>query len=149
MLQAKMLNAMERYGYPKTTKTYYFMLLSMRQNLELERALDTLEEMKKEKLVPGLLSYLSVFDMALHLREPAIASRVLERSIHYQKVSPSIKYDNLMKFGIFPHFAAYGMAATIPSMVPTTTISTGIFILLGREPETLEQYILINKANLL
>lgn len=56
------------------------MLLSMRQNLELERALDTLEEMKKENLVPGLLSYLSVFDMALHLREPAIASRVLEEA---------------------------------------------------------------------
>ncbi|KAG2192640.1 hypothetical protein INT46_001098 [Mucor plumbeus] len=95
----------------------------------------------------------SVYELIGDIITPAerasIASRVLERSIRYQKVSPSIKYDSLMKLGIFPHFAAYNLAATVPSMAPTTSISTGIFILLGREPETLEQYILLNKTNLL
>lgn len=80
VLQAKILNAMERHGYPKTTKTYHCMFLCMRQSLELERALDTLELMKKENLVPGLLSYLSLIDMALHLRESTVASELLEEA---------------------------------------------------------------------
>ncbi|KAI8636369.1 hypothetical protein BD408DRAFT_355777 [Parasitella parasitica] len=78
ILQAKILNAMERYGYSKTTKTYYYMFLCMRQNLELERALETLELMKGRDMVPGLLSYLSMIDIALQLREPTIASDLLE-----------------------------------------------------------------------
>lgn len=52
----------------------------MRQNLELERALDTLETMKRANLVPGLLSYLTVIDMALHLREPSIACDILDEA---------------------------------------------------------------------
>lgn len=80
IVQAKMLHAMERHGYPKTTKTYHYMLLCMRQNLELERALDTLEIMKRANLVPGLLSYLAVIDMALHLREPSIACDMLDEA---------------------------------------------------------------------
>lgn len=56
------------------------MLLCMRQNLELERALDTLDIMENANLTPGLLSYLSVIDMALNLREPTIASDILEKA---------------------------------------------------------------------
>ncbi|KAL0142846.1 hypothetical protein V8B55DRAFT_1350665 [Mucor lusitanicus] len=80
IVQAKMLHAMEQLGYHKTTKTYHYMLLCMRQNLELERALDTLETMKRANLVPGLLSYLTVIDMALHLREPSIACDILDEA---------------------------------------------------------------------
>ncbi|KAL9544690.1 hypothetical protein PS6_008641 [Mucor atramentarius] len=80
VVQAKMLHAMERHGYPKTTKTYHYMLLCMRQNLELERALDTLDIMENANLKPGLLSYLSVIDMALNLREPTIASDILDKA---------------------------------------------------------------------
>ncbi|CEP15763.1 hypothetical protein [Parasitella parasitica] len=79
-VQAKVLNTMEQYGYYKTIKTYHYMLLCMRQNLELERALETLEQMKEKNMVPGLLSYLSVIDMALHLHEPAVASELLEQA---------------------------------------------------------------------
>lgn len=56
------------------------MLLCMRQNLELERALDTLDIMENANLTPGLLSYLSVIDMALNLREPTIASDILDKA---------------------------------------------------------------------
>jgi uncharacterized protein YbjT (DUF2867 family) len=102
------------------------------------------EDIKKH----GDIVYELIGDVVTLDERSSIASRVLERPIRYQKVSTFSKYDQLMKTGMFPHGAAYNLAGNIPTLSPTTTISTGIPILIGREPETLEQYILSNKAYL-
>ncbi|GAN09697.1 nucleoside-diphosphate sugar epimerase [Mucor ambiguus] len=102
------------------------------------------EDIKKH----GDMVYELIGDVVTLNQRSIITSRILERPIRYQKVSTSSKYDQLMKTGMFPHGAAYNLAASIPTVPPTTAISTGIPILIGREPETLEQYILSNKAYL-
>lgn len=76
-LQAKLLYRMEASGHHKTSRTYYYMILCMQRNLELERALDTLKLMKKEKLDIGLLNYLNVTDLAIKLKHPSIAAELL------------------------------------------------------------------------
>lgn len=50
----------------------------MRENLELERALDTLDVMKKQSMQPSLLSYLDVLDIAFRLEEPTVAYDLLQ-----------------------------------------------------------------------
>lgn len=100
------------------------------------------EDVKKH----GDIVYELIGDVATLDERTATFSRVLERPISYQKVNPSSKYDQLMKTGLFPHGAAYSLVASTPTMPPTTVTSTGIPILIGREPETLEQYISSNKA---
>ncbi|KAF1803247.1 hypothetical protein V8B55DRAFT_1503789 [Mucor lusitanicus] len=102
------------------------------------------EDIKKH----GDMVYELIGDVVTLDERSSIASRVLERPIRYQRVSTSGKYDQLMKTGMFPHGAAYNLSASIPTVPPTTSISTGIPILIGRDPETLEQYILSNKAYL-
>lgn len=77
-LQAKILYRMEESGYCKTNKTYYYMILCMQKNLELERALDTLELMKKENMNIGLLNYINVIDLAIKLQSPSIAAELLK-----------------------------------------------------------------------
>lgn len=52
----------------------------MRENAELERALDTFELMRRQNITPGLLTYLSVIDMAINLHQPDIASQLLEQA---------------------------------------------------------------------
>lgn len=52
----------------------------MRENIELERALDTFELMKRQNIVPGLLTYLDIIDMAVSLHQPDIASELLEQA---------------------------------------------------------------------
>ncbi|KAL9547821.1 hypothetical protein MBANPS3_005987 [Mucor bainieri] len=86
----------------------------------------------------GDIAYELVGDVLTPNELVAITSRVLERPVSYQKI-----------IGRFPHAAAYQIAASIPSRPPTTTISTGIPILIGREPETFEQFLSLNKAQLL
>ncbi|GAA5794788.1 hypothetical protein HPULCUR_000135 [Helicostylum pulchrum] len=78
--QAKILHYMENDGYKPTSKTYHLMLLCMRENAELERALDTFELMRRQNITPGLLTYLSVIDMAVNLHQPDIASQLLEQA---------------------------------------------------------------------
>lgn len=97
----------------------------------------------------GDIAYELIGDVVTPNELAAIASRALERPISYQKVSASTKYNHLMQTGRFPHAGAYHIAASIPTMPSITTISTGIPILIGREPETLEQFISLNKAQLL
>jgi pentatricopeptide repeat protein len=68
---------MEQYGHKPTSKTYHLMLQCMRENLELERALDMFDLMKRQKIQPGLLSYLCIIDLAVNLQQPDIASELL------------------------------------------------------------------------
>ncbi|KAG0736965.1 hypothetical protein G6F57_012540 [Rhizopus arrhizus] len=76
-LQAELLLHMEYYGYPKTSKTYHYMLTCMRENMELERALDTIEHMKKQEIEPSTLSYIGIIHLAVLLQQPRTAYELL------------------------------------------------------------------------
>ncbi|CAO3637007.1 unnamed protein product [Cunninghamella echinulata] len=80
VLQAKILERMEAEGIYKTVKTYGFMILCMRNNLELERALDTIEAMEKLQLIPSLNSYLVVIDLCILANEPSLAYNMLKKA---------------------------------------------------------------------
>lgn len=71
---------MESEGIYKTVKTYGFMILCMRNNLELERALDTIEAMEKLQLTPSLNSYLVVIDLCILANEPSLAYNILKKA---------------------------------------------------------------------
>ncbi|KAI8080785.1 uncharacterized protein B0P05DRAFT_539621, partial [Gilbertella persicaria] len=75
-----MLHYMEQSNYPKTTKTYYCMFLCMRETLELEHALDTIDIMKRDNIKMNLHSYATVIDMAVHLNEVEIAHQLLKEA---------------------------------------------------------------------
>lgn len=52
----------------------------MRQNGELERALDTLEEMQRRSIAPSVATLGLVFDMAVLFKEPKIAYDILQQA---------------------------------------------------------------------
>jgi uncharacterized protein YbjT (DUF2867 family) len=75
-----------------------------------------------------------------------IFSRAVGRPFTFKKISAVENYNRLMNFGYLPHHMAFALStslATINSALPNVT--DGIEILLGRKPETLEQYIFDNK----
>jgi len=73
-----------------------------------------------------------------------ILSRVSGRKITYHQTSSVEKYNQLMKSGRVPHFLAYDLSSGgIDNEVPH--ISHGIEILLGRPPQTLEEYLIPHK----
>ncbi|KAI9257702.1 hypothetical protein BY458DRAFT_441187 [Sporodiniella umbellata] len=76
-LQASLLLYMEKYGFEKTSKTYRYMLSCMRENSELERALDTIQEMKDNNMEPSALSYLEIVQLAVLMRQPLVAFELL------------------------------------------------------------------------
>ncbi|KAI8372512.1 hypothetical protein EDC96DRAFT_542042 [Choanephora cucurbitarum] len=80
VLQSKIIHHMEQTGYPKTTKIYFLLILCMRETLEFERALDTLDQMKREKVPVSLSIYSILFDMAISLKDPAIACQMLKEA---------------------------------------------------------------------
>ncbi|KAI7865786.1 hypothetical protein BDF14DRAFT_1729696 [Spinellus fusiger] len=67
IIQAQILDLMEHYQYKKTTKVYAAMLYCMRVNEEIERAFDTVEEMKKNNINTSVSVYLSLVRSALDL----------------------------------------------------------------------------------
>jgi uncharacterized protein YbjT (DUF2867 family) len=73
-----------------------------------------------------------------------ILSRVTGREITYHQLSSVEKYKQVMKLGHFPHFIAYDLCAgELDTEIPH--VSGGIEILLGRAPETLEEYLIPQK----
>ncbi|KAI8365593.1 hypothetical protein BD560DRAFT_401995 [Blakeslea trispora] len=80
VLQSDILHHMEQTGYPKTTKIYSLLILCMRESLELEHALDTIDLMKREKVPISLSIYATLFDMAITLRHPKIAYQILNEA---------------------------------------------------------------------
>lgn len=92
----------------------------------------------------------AVYEMTSQLVTPTerarILSKALGREIKYQQVSPKDKYEALRNKAHMPHAMAYDLA-TFTSLY--TIPSLGLSILLGREPETYEEYIEANKAALL
>ncbi|KAG0979594.1 hypothetical protein G6F29_008462 [Rhizopus arrhizus] len=75
-----------------------------------------------------------------------IFSRAVGRPFTFKKISAAEKYNRLINFGNLTHHTVFAIStsqATINSALPNVT--DGLEILLGRKPETLEQYIFDNK----
>ncbi|CAO3661355.1 unnamed protein product [Rhizopus stolonifer] len=83
-LQAKLLLYMEKYGIPRTTKTYRYIFSCMRENMELERALDTFSELKKLNIRPSALSYLDIIHLAVLVNQPLVAFDLLCSAKHIE-----------------------------------------------------------------
>ena len=75
-----------------------------------------------------------------------ILSKILGRTITYTKVSQEQMYQSLTEQAGFPHLVAYDFLGLLSNPV---TITPGLSILLGRQPETLAQYLEANKSLLL
>lgn len=88
--------------------------------------------------------YEMVADCITHAERAEIMSRVLGRNIQYKKLSAVERYDEVSKFN-FPHIIAYALSNSDSSTPTEDTITTGLPILLGRNPETFEEFITKNK----
>ncbi|KAI8144880.1 hypothetical protein BJV82DRAFT_606576 [Fennellomyces sp. T-0311] len=75
----------------------------------------------------------------------ALLSKILGRTFVYKKVTPQEQYSYLTQTQGLPHSVAY---AFLHQPVTTGKPSPGLSVLLGRSPETLEQWIEANKANI-
>ncbi|KAI8877342.1 hypothetical protein K501DRAFT_260588 [Backusella circina FSU 941] len=77
-VQAEVLESMAQCGIPKTGSVYRSMLMCMANNMELEHALDTMDEMKRNKVAISAHSYYDIIDLAVRLKQPALAFELLE-----------------------------------------------------------------------
>jgi uncharacterized protein YbjT (DUF2867 family) len=73
-----------------------------------------------------------------------ILSRILGQEITYQQVTPVQKYNKIMEVGYFKHDVAIDLCAGLQSY-DDARVTPEISILLGREPESLEEYLTANK----
>jgi uncharacterized protein YbjT (DUF2867 family) len=85
-------------------------------------------------------------DLVTPLERADILSRVLGRSITYHQISALEKFNQLKNIPHFPFGAIFDLSAYVET---DGYVTPGISILLGREPETFEQYVTANKAALL
>ncbi|KAG2193487.1 hypothetical protein INT47_005012 [Mucor saturninus] len=76
-----------------------------------------------------------------------IISDIVGREINYQQVKPIQKYNKIMESGHFPHLFAMDLAAGLDSC-PDDRVTPEISILLGREPETVKEFLVANKASI-
>lgn len=67
-------------------------------------------------------------------------SRVLGKEVKYQQVTATEKYNQLIKSHL-PHLLAYDLSVVPVLKVPEGNLTTNFPILIGREAETLEEYI--------
>ncbi|KAI9257189.1 hypothetical protein BDA99DRAFT_484527 [Phascolomyces articulosus] len=94
----------------------------------------------------------AVYDMVGDPKTPKehaeILSRVLGREIVYEKVTDEQCYDMMTKQAGMPHALAYTMLY-LSKELEYDHVSPGLSVLLGRQPETLEQWIEKNKNSFL
>lgn len=69
---------METYGHKRTAETYDMIIKCAAKNLEFERALDTLDEMKKLGIAPLDTTFMNVLVLAVEYNSPSIAFDILE-----------------------------------------------------------------------
>ncbi|CAO3593407.1 unnamed protein product [Absidia cylindrospora] len=88
----------------------------------------------------------SVYEMISQVMTPtstaAVLSKVLGRSIPYVQYDPITRYNMLTQYAHLPHRVAYGIVEINENGIQN---SRGLSILLGRDPETLEQYLTAHK----
>ncbi|KAI7859369.1 hypothetical protein BDC45DRAFT_530614 [Circinella umbellata] len=78
-LQASILEEMKKCGHDiKTAGVYSYLFRCMRNNGELERMIDTLDEMRKENVTPPLYIYRQFLDLCLEFNEPGIGYNLLK-----------------------------------------------------------------------
>jgi pentatricopeptide repeat protein len=78
-VQAEVLESMAQCGIPKTASVYRSMLMCMANNMELEHALDTMDEMKAKKIDISTQSYYDIIDLAVRLKQAELAFDLLEQ----------------------------------------------------------------------
>lgn len=88
--------------------------------------------------------YEMVADCITHTQRAEIMSRVLGRNVQYKKLGAVERYDELLKLN-FPHAMIYAFSNSDSSMPVEDKVTTGLPILLGRSPETFEEFITRNK----
>lgn len=71
-------------------------------------------------------------------------SRVLDKKITYQQVPALDRYNQLRKIG-FAHLTAFEFSSKTATSPPDGRVTDGFHILIGRGPETLEEYSIKNK----
>jgi uncharacterized protein YbjT (DUF2867 family) len=77
----------------------------------------------------------------------AALSRILDKEIKYQTISPVELYKRVAVIGHFPHLLAVDMVDNM-TVDPLDFVNPIIEILLDRKPQTFEEYISENKASL-
>ncbi|KAI8149055.1 hypothetical protein BJV82DRAFT_505753 [Fennellomyces sp. T-0311] len=86
--------------------------------------------------------YNMIGDVVSRKERAILLSKLLSRSITYKQVTPNEQFNNLISLG-FPYKHAH-LLMGIP--VFTGKVTPGLSILLGRPPQTLEQWLEENKA---
>jgi len=83
-------------------------------------------------------------DVVTSAERAAIFSRITGQDIKYIQISPVQKYHKTMESGHFPHLFGIDFADNLDSN-DDSKVTPSIEILLGRKPETLEEYLTANK----
>ncbi|KAI8343008.1 hypothetical protein BC941DRAFT_410195 [Chlamydoabsidia padenii] len=97
------------------------------------------EDVKKH----GEAVYEMIGDALSPVQRAEVFSRVFGRTITYQQVTPLERYNTLKgPLAFFPFPALYDLSIFVDEY---HTVSRGLVILLGREPETFEDYVKANK----
>jgi uncharacterized protein YbjT (DUF2867 family) len=86
--------------------------------------------------------YELVGDAVTSIEQAQIFSNMMGRKITYQRISALDRYNYFISLGLFTHQFAYNLVSVD---LEEPAVSQGIPILLGREPETLEQFVTLNK----
>lgn len=76
-----------------------------------------------------------------------ILTRILGREILYHQVSPAQRYAKIMESGHFPHLLALDFCDNL-ELEANAQVTPCIEILLGRQPETMEEYLAANKSSI-
>ncbi|KAI8327239.1 hypothetical protein BD560DRAFT_451873 [Blakeslea trispora] len=92
----------------------------------------------------GDISYDMTGDLISGKQKAALLSKLFGRDIPYIKVTPVEKYHKLMSTGVFPHQIAFDIVDTFKSGIEEK-ITPSIEIILGRKPETVEEFLTSNQ----
>lgn len=84
-------------------------------------------------------------DVISAIQRAQIISDIVGRNIGYQQIKPIQKYHKIMESGHYSHLFAVDLCSGLDSH-NDGRVTPEISILLGREPETLKEYLTANKA---
>jgi uncharacterized protein YbjT (DUF2867 family) len=91
----------------------------------------------------------AVYSLTGDIRTPTeraqVLSRILGQDIKFIQVTSAQKYSKIMKTGYFTHQIAMDLCTGLDSY-NDDRVTPEISILLGRDPETLEEYLTVNKS---
>jgi uncharacterized protein YbjT (DUF2867 family) len=86
-------------------------------------------------------------DVSTSAQRVQALSRILGREVAYRQVSPAQKYAKIMESGHFPHLFALDLCDNL-ELEDNAKVTPCIEILLGRKPETMEEYLAANKSSI-